>query len=187
LIEEIARIYGLDKFPPRLPAARQGAARLPHYEAETRLRERLIGLGYREILTIPHVAEERDALFRPEGVSPARLSNPLSEEANVLRSTGIVTMAGAFEWNLNHGQRKRAALRDRPSLSSKWKRVIRNARAFDRRDRRSARKGLYDAARDFSFADLKGDLDSIGELCGGFRWEDGGADWLHATRVAPSI
>src|SRR5437899_3940931 len=94
LIEETARIYGLDKFPPRLPAARQGAARLPHYEAETRLRERLIGVGYREILTIPHVAEERDALFRPSDASPARLSNPLSEEANVLRSTGIVTMAG---------------------------------------------------------------------------------------------
>src|SRR5712672_4530731 len=105
LIEEIARIHGLDKFPPRLPAARVGAARLPHYEAETRLRERLIGLGYREILTIPHVAKERDALFRPEGVTPARLSNPLSEEANVLRSTGAVTMAAALEWNLNHGQR----------------------------------------------------------------------------------
>src|ERR1700688_1982493 len=105
LIEEIARIYGLDKFPPRLPAARQGAARLPHCEAEARLRERLIGLGYREILTIPHVAEERDALFRPEGVTPARLSNPLSEEANVLRSNGLVTMAAALEWNLNHGQR----------------------------------------------------------------------------------
>src|SRR6266849_5542640 len=105
LIEEIARIYGLDKFPPRLPAARQGAVRLPHYEAETRLRERLIGLGYCEILSIPHVPEERDALFRPEGISPARLSNPLSEEANVLRSNGIVTMAAAIEWNLNHGQR----------------------------------------------------------------------------------
>jgi len=34
----------------------------------------------------------------------------------------------------------------------------------------------------FSFADLKGDLDSIGELCGGFRWEDSGAEWLHAAR-----
>src|SRR5205823_13345244 len=90
LIEEIARIYGLEKFPPRLPAARQGAARLPHHEAETRLRDRLIGLGYREIVTIPHVAEERDALFRPAGVLPARLSNPLSEEAGVLKSTGIV-------------------------------------------------------------------------------------------------
>src|SRR4029077_12268741 len=40
LIEEVARVYGLEKFPPRLPAARQGAARLPQYEAETRLRER---------------------------------------------------------------------------------------------------------------------------------------------------
>jgi phenylalanyl-tRNA synthetase beta chain len=43
-------------------------------------------------------------------------------------------------------------------------------------------KGLYDAARDFSFADLKGDLDSIGELCGAFHWEDGGAEWLHAAK-----
>ena len=182
LIEEIARIYGLDKFPPRLPAARQGAARLSHYEAETRLRERLIGLGYREILTIPHVAEERDAIFRPENVAPARLSNPLSEEANVLRSTGIVTMAAAIEWNLNHGQRnarlfeigRHYRLNGSESVET---RVLTIGATGEARE-----KGLYDAARDFSFADLKGDLDSIGELCGGFRWEDGGAEWLHAAR-----
>jgi phenylalanyl-tRNA synthetase beta chain len=190
LIEEIARIYGLDKFPPRLPAARQGAARLPHYEAETRLRERLIGLGYREILTIPHVAEERDALFRPSDVSPARLSNPLSEEANVLRSTGIVTMAGAIEWNLNHGQRNARlfeigrhyrlnglAGKASENIESVETRVLTIGATGEARE-----KGLYDAARDFSFADLKGDLDSIGELCGAFHWEDGGAEWLHAAR-----
>src|SRR5580692_5776247 len=34
LIEEVARVYGLHKFPPRLPASRTAAARLPHYEAE---------------------------------------------------------------------------------------------------------------------------------------------------------
>src|SRR5947208_13131606 len=105
LIEEIARVYGLEKFPPRLPAARTGAARLPQYEAEARLRERLIGLGYREIVTIPHVDEQRDQLFRPTGVAPTKLANPLSEEAGVLRSTGRGTMAAAIEWNLNHGQR----------------------------------------------------------------------------------
>jgi len=38
-------------------------------------------------------------------VQPARLANPLSEEANVLKSTGIVTMTAALEWNLNRGQR----------------------------------------------------------------------------------
>jgi phenylalanyl-tRNA synthetase beta chain len=182
LIEEIARIYGLDKFPPRLPAARQGAARLPHYEAETRLRERLIGLGYREILTIPHVAEERDALFRPVGISPARLSNPLSEEANVLRSTGLVTMAAALEWNLNHGQRnarlfeigRRYSLKGSESAET---RVLTIGATGEARD-----KNIYESAREFSFADLKGDLDSIGELAGGLAWRDGGAEWLHAAR-----
>src|SRR5882762_8319268 len=43
-------------------------------------------------------------------------------------------------------------------------------------------KNLYDAAREFSFADLKGDLDSIGELAGGFAWRDGGAERLPAAR-----
>jgi phenylalanyl-tRNA synthetase beta chain len=182
LIEEIARIYGLDKFPPRLPAARMGAARLPHYEAETRLRERLIGLGYREILTIPHVAEERDALFRPENVAPARLSNPLSEEAGVLRSTGIVSMAAALEWNLNHGQRNvrlfeignHYRLNGNESIET---RVLTLGATGEARE-----KNLYEPARDFSFADLKGDLDSVGELASGMRWEQGGPGWLHAAR-----
>src|SRR5438445_13012105 len=184
LIEEIARIYGLDKFPPRLPAARQGAARLPQFESETRLRERLIGLGYREILTIPHVAEERDALFRPEGVVPARLSNPLSEEASVLRSTGIVTMAAALEWNLNHGQRS-ARLFEIGShyrlqgFESVEARVLTIGATGEARE-----KGLYDSAREYSFADLKGDLDSIGELAGGLRWEESSTPWLHAARRA---
>jgi len=97
LIEEVARVYGLDKFPARLPASRSGAARLPHYEAETPFEKRLIGLGYQEILTIPHVAEERNELFRPPDATPAKLANPLSEEANVLRSTGAVTMSSAIE------------------------------------------------------------------------------------------
>ena len=182
LIEEIARIYGLDKFPPRLPAARQGAARLPHYEAETRLRERLIGLGYREILTIPHVGEERDALFRPPGVSPARLSNPLSEEANVLRSTGIVTMAGAIEWNLNHGQRNARLFEIGRHYRLNGSESVETLVLTIGATGEAREKGLYDAERDFSFAGLKGDLDSIGELAGSFHWEDGSAEWLHAAR-----
>jgi len=184
LIEEVARIYGLEKFPPRLPAARQGAARLPHYEAETRLRERLIGLGYREILTIPHVAEERDALFRPADVSPARLSNPLSEEASVLRSTGIVTMAAALEWNLNHGQRNARLFE-----IGRHYRLIGNESVETRvltlgATGEARAKELRDSApaREFSFDDLKGDLDAIGQLAGGFAWGDGGPEWLHAAR-----
>jgi phenylalanyl-tRNA synthetase beta chain len=184
LIEEIARIHGLDKFPPRLPAARQGAARLPHFEAETRLRERLIGMGYREILTIPHVATERDELFRPAGVAPARLANPLSEEAGVLRATGLVSMAGALEWNLNHSQQNVRLFEI--GRHYRWERdrtvetlVLTLGATGEERE-----QGLYDRARDFSFADLKGDIDAIGMLAGELSWEElapggGHAPWLN--------
>jgi len=188
LIEEVARVYGLDKFPARLPAARQGAARLPHYEAEARLRERLIGLGYREIVTIPHVAEERDAMFRPADAIPARLANPLSEGASVLRSNGLVSMAGAIEWNLNHGQRnvrlfeigrhyRFAASKDAGAAAPVETLFLAVGATGEARS-----QGLYDGARDFSFADLKGDLDAVGALGGGLRWESGGGEWLNGAK-----
>jgi phenylalanyl-tRNA synthetase beta chain len=191
LIEEVARVYGLDKFPPRLPAARQGAARLPYYEAENRLRQRLIGLGYREILTIPHVAEERDALFRPPDAMPARLANPLSEEASVLRSTGVISMAAALEWNLNHGQRNVRLFEIGRQYRLDGNKAVETPVLTMGATGDAHEKGLYDSAREFSFADLKGDLDSLGALAGGLGWADfsttaenakASAAWLHPAR-----
>jgi len=190
LIEEVARVYGLDKFPPRLPAARQGAARLPHYEAESRLRERLLGLGYREIVTIPHVAEDRDALFRPDGVIPARLANPLSEEMNLLRSNGSVSMTSAIEWNLNHGQRNARLFEigrhyrfASPEKSGEVAVAPVETLFLTLGATGEARsQGLYDSARAFAFPDLKGDLDAIGTLAGGFQWAHGGAESLHPAK-----
>ncbi len=182
LVEEVARIYGLDNFPPRLPEARIAAARLPYHEAETSLRERLIGLGYHEIVTIPHVAEERNDLFRAPDVQVAKLANPLSEEAGVLKSTGLVTMAGAIEWNLNHGQRnvrlfeigQQYRLLDGKAVETRVLTIGATGAARE--------QGLYDPAREYNFADLKGDLDAIGALSGGFRWDDGGPEWLNAAK-----
>jgi phenylalanyl-tRNA synthetase beta chain len=182
LIEEVARIYGLDKFPPRLPAARQGAERLPKFEPELRVRERLIGLGYREILTIPHVAEDRDALFRSEGVTPARLSNPLSEEASVLRSNGLVTMAAALEWNLNHGQPNARLFEIGRHYRLEGSCSVETPILTIGATGEAREKGIYENAREYDFADLKGDLDAIGALAGGLRWEQGGATWTHAAR-----
>ena len=182
LIEEVARVYGMDKFLPRLPAARAGADRLPHQEAETRLRERLIGLGYHEILTIPHVAEERNELFRPTDAVPAKLSNPLSEEAGVLKSTGAVTMAAAIEWNLNHGQRNVRLF----EIGQHYRFV--NGKPVESRvltigaTGTARSQGLYDSPREYNFGDLKGDLDAIGEFSGGLHWESNGPEWLNPAK-----
>jgi len=183
LIEEVARHYGLDKFPPRLHPAKQPAARLPHAEAEDRLRERLIGLGYREIVSIPLVNEGEDALFRPGDVVPARVANPLAENASLLRSNGLVSMAHALAWNLNRGQRDlrlfeigRAyrLLNDAPEET---RIVTIGATGLARQ------QGVAESAREYSFTDLKGDLDQIGDLAGGFRWKNESSGWQNAARA----
>jgi phenylalanyl-tRNA synthetase beta chain len=183
LIEEVARHYGLDKFPPRLHPSKQPAARLPHAEAEDRLRERLIGLGYCEIVSIPLVNEEEDALFRPAGVVPARVANPLAEDASLLRSTGLVSMAHALAWNLNRGQRSLRlfeigrAYRLQNSEPEEIRIVTMGATGLARE------KSITESPREYAFADLKGDLNQIGALAGGFEWNGETFDWQHPGRA----
>lgn len=184
LIEEVARHYGYDKFPPRLPPAKRPAHRLPHAEAQDRLVERAIALGYHEIVEIPIVDTERDALFRDEKIQPAVIGNPLAEDASIMRSSGTVSMIRAIEWNLNHGNRdvrlfeigKKYELRDGAPVETTV--LTLGATGLARE------KTIHEAAREFSFADLKGDLDRIGELAGGLDWQSGGPAWLSAARAA---
>ena len=184
LIEEVARHYGYDKFPPRLPPAKLPAHRLPHAEVQDRLRERIVALGYQEIVEIPIVDTQRNELFRPEGLAPAVIGNPLAEDAAVMRSTGTVSMLRAIEWNLNHGQRnlrlfeigKTYELRDGEPVETQVLTLGATGLAQE--------KTIYEAAREFGFADLKGDLDRIGELAGGFSWQSGGPLWLTGSRAA---
>jgi phenylalanyl-tRNA synthetase beta chain len=183
LIEEVVRHYGLDKFPPRLHPAKQPAARLPYAEAEDRLRERLIGLGYREIVSIPLVNDAEDALFRPAGVTPARVANPLAEDASLLRSTGLVSMVHALAWNLNRAQRSLRlfeigrAYRLLNGAPEETRIVTIGATGLARE------QGVAESAREYSFANLKGDLDQIGELAGGFAWNGETLAWQHPARA----
>jgi phenylalanyl-tRNA synthetase beta chain len=185
LIEEVARHYGYDKFPPRLPPAKQAAHRLPQADALDLLRERLLALGYQEILEIPIVDAMRDPLFRAENVTPAIIGNPLAEDASVMRSSGTVSMVNAIEWNLNHGQRnlrlfevgKRYEVRGGEPVETPV--LTLGATGF------AQEKTIYADAREFSFADLKGNLDQIGGLAGNFSWQaEGPPPWLSAARAA---
>lgn len=180
LIEEVARVYGLDKFPSRMPSAHQAAARLPHAETDARLRERLVGLGYREIISITHVDPARDELFRPDGVTPARLANPIAEDAAVLRSTGIVSMVAALEWNLNHGQRDARLFEFGRAYRLEGTEPVETRILTIGATGEARTKSIYEEPREFSFADLKGDLDALGELAGGFAWRATQEKWLHA-------
>jgi phenylalanyl-tRNA synthetase beta chain len=184
LIEEIARHYGFDKFPPRLPPARQPAARLPHAEAEDRVRERLVALGYQEIVAIPLVDPARDALFRRGEITPAKIINPLAEDASMLRSSGVVNMVQTLEWNLNRGQRNLRLCEIGTTYELRAGQAIETRVLTLGATGLAREKTIHEGPREFSFADLKGDLDCLGELAGSLRWETGGPEWLQAGRGA---
>ena len=183
LIEEVARLHGVDKFPPRLPAAKRPAARLKYAEAEDRLRDRLIGLGYREIITIPIVEEASNEMFRAPDATPARIANPLAEDASVMRSTGAVTMATTLEWNLNHGQRNVRLFEFGKTYGWKGSEPVETRILTLGATGLAREKGVAETERAFAFADLKGDLDQIGHLAGGLVWNAGGPEWLHAAHA----
>jgi phenylalanyl-tRNA synthetase beta chain len=184
LIEEVSRIHGLEKFPARLSGTQLPSTRLPHAAAEDLLRERLIALGYHEIVTIPLVDPKQDAMFRSAGTTPAVVSNPLAEDASVMQSSGVLNMVHTLEWNLNRGQRnlrlfetgKRYELTDGSPHETRI--LTLGATGLARE------KSIHENAREFEFADLKGELDTLGELAGGWVWAHGGPAWLAPGRAA---
>jgi phenylalanyl-tRNA synthetase beta chain len=184
LIEEVARHYGLERFPARLPATKAPAARVAHAEDEDRLRGLLVGLGYREIVTITHVEAGRDATFRAADAVPVQIANPIAEDASLLRSSGAVSMVAALEWNLNHGQRdvrlfeigRRYAWDGTAPMETRV--VTLGATGLARE------KSIIEGEREFRIEDLKGDLERVGDLAGGFQWGAGGPAWLESRSAA---
>jgi phenylalanyl-tRNA synthetase beta chain len=184
LIEEVARLYGVDKFTPRLPAAKLPAARLEYAEAEDRLRERLIGLGYQEIITIPIVDEANDAIFRSESAAPVRITNPLTEDMSVMRSTGVVTMAATLEWNLNHAQRNIRLFEFGKTYRWNGAEPVETPVLTMGATGLAREKNIVESERAFVFADLKGDIDQIGQLAGGISWSGVVLPpWLHPAHA----
>jgi phenylalanyl-tRNA synthetase beta chain len=101
LLEELARIYGFNKFPNRLPAFVGAVVELPHERKNARVRETMLALGYDESISITFISEsEANTFGRGE---PLALANPLSDEAGYMRTSllpGLLNMAG---YNLNRG------------------------------------------------------------------------------------
>ena len=99
LIEEIARVYGYNRFANTLPTP---AEVIPHptARAEAAVRARLFQLGFSEALSSTFASATESASFAPE--TPAiPLENPLSEEAANLRPSLLPGMVTMLAHNLN--------------------------------------------------------------------------------------
>ena len=95
LIEEIARLYGYDRFCDSLPTAAEPGYLSLEQSLERKLREALRATGLTEVLHY--------SLVKPGGDRQILLTNPLFTEYSALRSEMLSGLIDAFQYNLEQG------------------------------------------------------------------------------------
>ncbi|MGK2878238.1 MAG: phenylalanine--tRNA ligase subunit beta [Solirubrobacterales bacterium] len=98
LIEEVARVEGVDSFPATLPAAPSAIGSFsPSQKLKRGLEDLLSGNGYSEAITWSFSSEAALAKLAPGGALPGerlRIANPLSEDQSVMRP---IVLGGLLE------------------------------------------------------------------------------------------
>jgi len=101
LIEEVARVYGYNRFANTLPAFGEGVRALPWAEKESEVRRALLAAGFHEAIASTFCSPAEAALTAPQPGLSVPLGNPLSEEAGVLRPSLIPGMLAMIAGNLH--------------------------------------------------------------------------------------
>ncbi|MFI5892894.1 phenylalanine--tRNA ligase subunit beta [Actinoplanes sp. NPDC051513] len=109
LVEEVARLGGYNDIPSLLPPARGGSGVTPAQRRRRTVGRAMAENGYVEVLSYPFVAPGlADSLGYPADDprrSAVRLTNPLSEEEPLLRTSLLAPLLGTLKRNLGRGQR----------------------------------------------------------------------------------
>jgi phenylalanyl-tRNA synthetase beta chain len=161
LLEEVARVFGYDNIPAKLPRGLAELAPEPvHAEAERRMRSALAGAGLDEVVNYSFVAPKSLEVL---GVKeqPVALLNPLSAEQSVMRTSLLPGLLENLSRSVRHqvesvaiyetgrayfrdpqgGQGQRPATREVPRVGGLvW--GLRGGRSWTQKD---ARADFYDA------------------------------------------
>ena len=112
LIEEVARVYGYNRFANTLPAPGIVITQ-PTQAKEVAVRTRLLALGFSESVSSTFASQHDADLFYPQsnetktkGKGTVPMENPLSEEASLLRPTLLPGMVTMLAHNLNRDVRE---------------------------------------------------------------------------------
>jgi phenylalanyl-tRNA synthetase beta chain len=105
LIEEVARVHGLDKLPTTLPARRSAVGRLtPSQRLRRRLEDLLRDRGLDECISYSFTSPRALERLRLGDQPALALENPLSEEQSVMRPLLLPGLLDAAHHNAAHGR-----------------------------------------------------------------------------------
>lgn len=187
VIEEVARIYGYDNLPVAVPSAPMSLPAKPEGRQESsRLRDALVSQGYREVITYSFVDPKVQQLFEPE-IEPIMLTNPISADMAVMRTSLWPGLVKALQHNLNR-QKSRAQLFEIGSRFVREGDEIHEVKVLSVLLCGSRYPESWSAgAEQADFFDLKGDLEvllGLGGRLADFRFAAGQHSALHPGQTA---
>ena len=103
LLEEVARVYGYNRFRSTLPDFSGSVRELPHAPALRVTRRVLLGAGWSEAISSTFVSAADAAFFAAQPGTAVPMGNPLSEEAGMLRPSLVPGMLSMLAQNLHRG------------------------------------------------------------------------------------
>jgi phenylalanyl-tRNA synthetase beta chain len=101
LVEEVARVYGYNRFANTLPSFSGTVIELPHASKQATVRELLLSAGYHEAISSTFCSATDAATFAAQPGMAVAMDNPLSEEAGMLRPSLVPGMLIMLAHNLN--------------------------------------------------------------------------------------
>lgn len=166
LVEELARIYGYDRLPTRLPRGDFHIAAQPEGQLDlARLRRALVARGYQEVVTYSFVDPLLQKQLDPD-VEPLALANPISADMAVMRTTLWAGLLGAARHNVHRQQPRlrlfEAGLRFVPSADGLKQEPVLAGLLLGP----ALPEGWAQPARKVDFYDAKGDLEALFSLTG---------------------
>ncbi|WP_025729508.1 phenylalanine--tRNA ligase subunit beta [Atopobacter phocae] len=106
LVEEIARIYGYDRIPMKIPAiATKGGGLTEQQQMKRRLRTVLESFGLSETISYALTTPERSTFLKLTDESSVHLKMPMTRERSTLRQSVIATLLESVEYNQKRQQR----------------------------------------------------------------------------------
>lgn len=186
LVEEVARVHGYNRLPTATPASaleirasNERALGLPQ------LREQLIARGYQEAISYSFVDPAVQKVLEP-ALEPVPVSNPISSDMSVMRTTLWSGLLPAVRYNLNRQKQRvrlfETGLRFLPGGELKQERVIAGAVTGAREA-----EGWASTKQAADFYDIKADVEALLNTgCNGadYRWQATAHPALHPGQSA---
>jgi phenylalanyl-tRNA synthetase beta chain len=187
LIEEIARLYGYDKFRNTLPAYVGAVVESPEAAKDRKLRSSLLGLGYDEAVSLSFISQAEARKFSP--AIPMELANPISEEASVMRTSLAPGMLNMLAYNLNRGTNdvrlfEAGAIWEASGMkAAELKRICLGAAGS------AVEPSVNQPRRALSFFDVKGDVETLLEMFqhDALSFDANSAEYYHPGRSARAV